>query len=167
MSRAFPHPYGMLAQRYRRLRRSLPLTVSALALEEFHDNFGREGVGGYRTAAGFKQWVRRKAIPRNARDRSRSVLMKSSRLRRGLRPSPTYRFARVINRVPYAAIHNEGGKIRGHKRVLRRSPKTGKLRWVATSAPAKMPKRPFMESSPQLMDAIEDELFHSLDQIFR
>lgn len=167
MSSRYPHPWGVVASRYRKLRRELPTIVSNMARNEFQDNFGREGVGGYRTAAGFQAWTPRKAPPRNRRDASRSVLVKSARLRRGLRIAPDYQHARVINRVPYAPIHNDGGKIRGRARVVARSRRTGKLTWRRTASPATMPARPFMEPSPQLMADIEKELFTEIDRLFR
>jgi phage gpG-like protein len=99
------------------LVRQLPNRVSNLAANDFKENFKRQG---YRSEGlGLNKWKKRAKV-KNSRDATRAILVKSGRLRRGIQPSPQPGVARVINKVPYANVHNEGSKetvkVKAHKR---------------------------------------------------
>lgn len=162
MSKQFPHPFGDMAKRYRKLRRELPMIASKIAENEFRQNFRRQG---YRDAGGkVTPWAKRK----DGSDAGRAVLVKTGRLRRETKAAPTFGHARVLNRTPYAAIHNRGGKIKGRQRVWATGLRTGKtrLRSNPEGAPAAMPARPFMITTPPLLKAIREEISNSLREVF-
>jgi len=162
MSNQFPHPFGKLASQYRELRRKLPVQVSAIAVQDFKENFKRQGYQGESGAVIF--WKPRKTDRKVAR---RALLIKSGRLRRSLRAAPTYNDARVVTDVPYAEVHNEGFKgtvsVKAHTRA--RAKRAGaKIR--AHRRAMNIPARPFMITTKPLMDRIEKHLFTELEKIF-
>ncbi len=110
MSRKFPHPFGEFKKRYATFKRTLPAIVSNIALNDFKDNFKRQGV---RTGSGMTiKWRKRKHYLSNRKDRGRALLVKTGRLRRSLRAAPLPGVARVVTNVPYAQAHNEGANNR-------------------------------------------------------
>ncbi|MCO5288502.1 MAG: phage virion morphogenesis protein [Bacteroidetes bacterium] len=98
---------------YLKMRRTLADDASRMALNEFKDNFRKQG---YMNAGSvFIPW---KAIKSGKKSRvfgknsSVRILMgKSPRLKASLHKKPTYATARVVTDKPYAKIHNEGGVI--------------------------------------------------------
>lgn len=161
VSKDFPHPFSDLASRYRAFRRKAPALVSGIAVNEFRANFRRQG---YRkTKSGVEKWVARKV---NTGSAGRAILIKSGRLRRAIRSAPTYKEARVIINVPYAAIHNRGGKLRGFERVWATALKSKRttLRSNKGGTPAKMPARPFAITTPPLLDDISNALLNGLQK---
>src|SRR3990172_343109 len=178
MSKDFPHPFSALSRNYRRFRRELPAIVSNMAVNEFKTAFTTGGLRGE------PKWKpRRKA--RNGRDASRAILVKSGRLKRSLRPMPTYDYARVVTNVPYAEAHNEGFKgtvtVKGHRRHKYKTTKvkkagakrstTMKERTSYTMVKThrrkmNLPARPFMKTTKPLLDDIDKYVLDKLDQIF-
>lgn len=168
MSRQFPHPFSDLAAKYRAFRKELPKVASAIAVSQFKDNFKKQGLV---VANGqVEKWAPRKGPDKGAK---RAILVKTGRLRRSLLAQPTYQYARVVNSAPYAAIHNQGGRIRGYQRNYgsnMRSRKVGLRRNAPVDgvggAPASMPARPFMVTTPRLLDAITAYNMKELGQLF-
>lgn len=183
----FPHPFGMLAAKYRKLRGQLPLEVSNIAANEFKDNFKREGYRG--DGGSTVKWKARKSKQKGSK---RGILTKSGRLRRSIRPAPTGGDARVITDVPYAQAHNEGFEgtvsVKAHKRTRyakvkegtgvfsiktrkekKRTKKvkagTGKVK--AHRRRMNIPARPFMITTEPLMKDIEQHVFDKLDKLFK
>ncbi len=106
-----------IEERYDKLLKQLPAVVSNMAVNDFKDNFRRQG---YRnTGGGVVKWKPRAKV-KNARDGNRAILIKSGLLRRGFKPAPIGLTARVINNVPYAEALNNGSnksvKVKAHKR---------------------------------------------------
>src|ERR1041384_6338028 len=98
MSKQFPHPFGKLAKLYREMRRKLPAEVSNIALNEFKENFRRQG---YRNKGGVLiPWRSTKKKKNTFAGGSKGVLIKSGRLKRSLRAMPDYNTARVVTNVP-------------------------------------------------------------------
>lgn len=168
MSKQFPHPFGDLAAKYRAYRKKLPAVASAIAVSQFKNNFKAQGLV---VAPGkVEKWAPRKGIQKGA---SRAILIKSGRLRRSMRPSPTYQYARVVSSAPYAAIHNQGGRIRGYARSYASNLRSKKTKLRTNSpvggiggSPAIMPARPFMRTTPMLLDAITKYNTEQLGQLF-
>lgn len=179
MSKQFPHPFSKLASDYRAMRRVLPKEVSVIATEEFKHNFR---IGGYRGMNGVTFWKKRKV---NKGSTGRGILIKSGRLRRGIRPAPTYDSARVVNDVPYAKTHNEGFK--GYVRVssfYRRSTRKAKVFSIKTrksnnvkiaGARTKVKSfrrkmnieaRPFMVTGQPLLNNIDKHIEGKLNQLW-
>lgn len=170
MSKPFPHPFSKLAKEFRKLRRELPAVASELAQNEFIDNFGRNKKGGFRDKGQFIEWAPRKG-KQKWRDNSRSTLVDTGRLRRSFKTLPRGDTARVVNTAPYAAIHNEGGSISGTETVRSHTRRTrgGKVtvRKHSRNYNRQFEERPFMQHNSHIDDAIEKELFDSLEAIFK
>ena len=169
MANKYLHPFGKLAKNYRKFRSELTTVASSIAENEFTENFGRNSVGGYRDGSTFTAWQKRKSIA-GKRDSKRSVLVKSGRMRRSFAKRPTLAYARVVNTAPYAKIHNEGGQISGEFKVRSHSRRTRKGN-VNVSAHSRnvntnMPKRPFMVTNKNIIDAIDNHVSKSLNKIF-
>ncbi len=140
MADKYPHPWGKVAQDYRRFRIKLPDAVAIIAVNEFKENFRREG---YRDDRGkVVKWAKRKRY-KNKRDKSRGVLTKTARLKRGFRKKSSYNEARVVNNTIYASTHHFGDKERG------------------------IPERPIVKHSKALEKDIEKHYFKELDKIFK
>lgn len=172
-SKKYPHPFGQVAKRYRKFRRELTTVASNIALNEFEGNFGRNGSGGYRDDAGkFVAWEPRKVettrTGRRVKTSRRSILVRSGRLKRSFKRTPTFTKARVINTAPYASIHNEGGLIKGTVTVREHTRKGGsKVRQHTRKVNTEMPKRPFMEGNKAINDEINSHINNELEDIFK
>lgn len=161
MSSQFPHPFGELAARYRTLRRALPRQVSAIAAQEFRANFRRQGL---RTKGETVEKWQPRQVNKGAR---RSILVKTGALRRSIKAAPTYNEARVVNNMPYAAIHNRGGRIKGQRRAYATNLKSGLNRLRQSNSPAEMPARPFMVTTPALLDDVSAHILKRLEGVFK
>lgn len=159
-----PNPWAEIRKNYNKLWKSLPQAVSVIAQTEFKENFRRQG---YRTDSGSVEKWQARQHGRGKNDSKRALLIKTGRLRRSLKTAHSSNMAKVLSNVPYAQIHNEGGKLKGKKRVLSSSVKSGKTRWRKGSAQATMPKRTFMITTKPLMNDIEKYLFDQIDKIFK
>ncbi len=158
MSKQFPHPFGKLAGKYREMRRKLPAEVSIIATDEFKGNFR---IGGYRGDNGVTFWRARKL---SKKSKGRAILIKSGRLRRGIRPQPTYDSARVVNDVPYAKAHNEG--FEGTVRVRGRMKKNGK-RGRSFKRKMKLAARPIMITGKPLINNIDKHITTQLETLWQ
>lgn len=139
------------------MRAKLPREVSNIAVEEFKFNFR---LGGYRGDTGVVFWKKRKYMTRG---KSRALLIKSGRLKRGIRAAPLPDRARVINDVPYARAHNEG--FRGTVRV--RAHRRGRYTVRAHKRKMNIPARPFMVTGQPLLNNIDKHIMTRLDEIWR
>lgn len=104
-----------LVRNLRNMYRKLPGRAGALAIRFVLENFRKQG---WQAGAGALPWVPRKAKQNGAR---RALLIKSGRLRRGWRYVPGQNFVTVLNDVPYAPVHNDGGTITGTQEVKEHS----------------------------------------------
>ena len=160
MDKRFPHPFSGFWKSYREYRRKLPDKVSVMALEEMKGNFR---IGGYRDGSSITYWKKRSLNAwGKVNDKGRALLIKSGRLRRGLRKRPTFDYAQVINDVPYAEAHNEGFKgsvtqsVRPHNRRLNKK-KIAKVRAFKRHIMMDLPARKFM--------VVGDPFFRRIDQM--
>lgn len=191
----FPHPFSELARRYRELRKKLPKQISVIAAGHFKDNFRRQG---YLELGSVVPWPKRKKKQKGSR---RAILVKSGRLRRGIRAEGfNYTYAKVINGVPYAAAHNTGMVINGRANVgqfNRQAHTRRRFQTDEVSAPSAreakyvkkqtgtsqvkahtvgahtrqmnttLPARPFMITTPDLLEDIELHFFEEIDKIWK
>jgi phage gpG-like protein len=163
MSKQFPHPFKDMAARFRAYRKALPKVASGMAKKHFEDNFRKQGA--YTGSGGtLEKWEPRKD---NRRSAGRAILVKTGRLRRGLRTAPSYNHARVVNNVPYAAIHNRGGALKGQARAWSTNLRSGLLRRRQSNTPASMPARPFMVGTEPLYNEISEEVMLGLEEVFK
>lgn len=182
MSSQFPHPFRDLLKKFIAYRKELPMKVSGIAEEEFKGNFIRQGFetdGG-----GVEKWQKRKAKRKNDDD-GHAILIKSGRLRKGFKKKPDFNTARVINDVPYAQIHNEGGTINhpARTRVLNfRKKRSGRNKGRVRFAKEKlaqysqkvhsgaykitMPQRPFMKTTSPLINKINKTVEEDVQKIY-
>ncbi len=159
---SFPHPIGRLSKLYRELRRRLPVTVSALALNEFKGNFRKQGYN--ESGESITKWEKRKND--TEKDKGRALLIKSGRLRRSLRTNPTADSARVTTNVPYAAIHNEGGKISKTVTVKAHLRKRIVVKSHQRKMNTEIPARPFMITTDSLTSKINKHIEDGITKIF-
>jgi len=171
------------------LYRELPIKVSNLAMNDFKENFRRQGV---ETEGGIQKWEKRKSEGGRKSKTQRPILIKSGRLKRSFKPRPAFGVARVINDAPYAKVNNEGfkgtEKIKAHKRLLTKrvqvgtgvySVKTKKER-VRTEKKANgyamvkafirkvdITARPFMVTTKSLMQSINAKVTEELNKMFK
>lgn len=168
-------------EKFSRLLHELPARVTNIAVNDFKDNFRRQG---YRAAGGgVIKWKKRKKS-KSKRDETRAILIKSGRLRRGIQPAPQAMTARVINRVPYAEALNEGSKasvqVKSHKRHKWKSVKVKvkgksknlKQRTSVTVVRSHRRKnnldaRPFMITTPALLNEIDTYIDRKIQLIIK
>lgn len=167
MSKQFPHPFGDLAKRTRQLVKRMPAMASGIAKDEFNRNFQAEGL---RVTEGETQkWKQRQRQDRNRRGyikSQRAILKKSGKLQRAMIPAPVPGMAVVKNDMAYARIHNRGGRIRGQMRAWATNRRSGLTRLRPSGSPAMMPARPFMVTTPILLNHIGKAVMGELDTIW-
>lgn len=157
MNSKYPHPFSKAAADFRKFRSKLPDAISTIAVNDFKENFERQG---YVNKNGVLiPWKKLK----NKKKKKKGILIQTGRLKRSLRKEPTYSKARVVSNSPYAAAHNEGVnetvKVKAHKR--------GGAAVKGHSRKMKLPKRTFMpEDSKSLNDEIEKHIFNEIDKIW-
>jgi phage gpG-like protein len=178
MANNYTHPFNKMRKGWERLKKRLPILASNEAVNEFKDNFTREG---FRGDNGVVFWKPRK---KKTKGKARAILVKSGRLKRALKAAPIANIARVINDTPYSEVHNEGltinhpggtrinhfktfksGKNKGKKLFA----KAGKAHYGqknhAKAYTIKMPKRQFMGTSKPLLNNISKIVDNELKQI--
>jgi len=122
--------------------------------EEFDKNFER------------KAFFTEKWKPRAHDYGKGSLLEVSNTMRRSIRAEVTENGVRFTSAVPYAAIHNEGGKgtvqVRQHTRTNKKSGKAYTVK--AHSRKFKMPKRQFVGDGKRTREIIKGCIDRSLAQ---
>lgn len=155
------------------LHNDLPRIASQEAVNEFRDNFSRQGFRN----KGIRKWpdVKRRdptspwygfqykgeRRDRNTKRKSKrklnfskkytlyDILTVSRNLESSIRPyEATPQRVEVGSDLPYAQVHNEGGYIR-----------------VFGKARVRLPQRQFIGESHELMEELEDKLMKKIDQI--
>ena len=160
--------FKQIETEFKALWTKLPRIASVMAQTEFKENFRRQGYRG--DSGSVVKWEKRRkpfTPSQIRRDKGRAILINTGRLRRSIQIQPMPGVARVVSDVPYAQIHNEGGKLKGKAHTLSTNRVTGKTRFRRGSSPAQMPARPFMVSTKPLLDDIEQMVFKQIDKIFK
>jgi len=106
--------------------------------------------GGYQTDESRTGWK-----PRKSADTGRAILVKTGALRRDLDVLSISKDTVVIGtkRIPYAGVHNEGGRVSERRPVRRKALKMnigGKIIFRKSAAAFDMPKREFLGHSSDL-----------------
>ena len=174
-------PFEEFLNRFRAFKQSRwPRLVGRLALAVFDENFDH---GGF-TDKIFIRWKPRKGDTENrgrrlgdgGRQRGRALLIKTGALRRSLRVASasagTVRLVAGNQDVPYAAIHNEGGRITGTVQVrsFEREPTFAKRHTVKAHTRQlniTMPRRQFMAPSQKLMDRVDRAFFVEMNKLWQ
>lgn len=118
------------------IRNALPRKVGVLATNHFRDNFRQ---GGF-VNAGLQRWVpaQRQGRTKGALGKYGPLLSKRTHLMRSIRSEPGDARVKIINDVPYARIHNEGGTVTTHPQI---TPKMRRFAWAMFYATAGIPQR--------------------------
>jgi phage gpG-like protein len=142
----------MTIKRLERLSRNLTLIVGEQVVNETVTNFRRGGFFG-------KKWKpRRPDAPRNE---GRGILIDSGRLFRSIRIlTRTLKTVVVGSTVPYAAVHNQGLKVRKRPARKGRSKRRG-------GASFKMPKRQFIGESKTLSKRLNKLMRDEIKKAFK
>lgn len=143
-----------------------PRIVGMEAKNFFKSSFNKQGFDD----GGVKPWKERTTRDKNRR--TRSILIKTARLKKSIQYKPTGRGKVFVFSadVPYAKIHNEGGTIQGIHKVrshTRRTQRGGRTEVKAhkRNVNTKIPKRQFMGNSKTLNRRIEKELYRRINKI--
>lgn len=173
-------PFEMFLANYQEFKqRRWPRMVGRLALAVFDENFDN---GGF-TDKVFIRWKPRKNDTENrgrrlgdgGRQQGRAILIRSGALRRSLRIDWAFphgvRLLAGNQDVPYAGIHNEGGKITGSVSV-RSFERTSKGKQQTVKAHTRqlditMPRRRFMAPSAKLMDRVDRAFFTEMNKLWQ
>lgn len=155
-------PKKMIKQ-MRRLDKTFPSTAGQIAVNEFKENFRRQGWLD-RT---LEKWEKRVS----KKDSGRAVLVLSGVLKRSIRViRKAAGFVLTGTEVAYAAAHNEGAKIKGRFQVRTHSRKTpsGGVTTVAShvrDVDTELPRRQFIGESKTVIKKIERVLVLKLKRI--
>ncbi len=127
----------------RGLMRKLPALIGNTAANFYKDSWNREGFIDH----SIERWPKR----RRTNGKPRRTLVKTGRLRRSVRYRTNGNRITISTDVPYAQIHNEGGKVQAVQTVKahQRRNKKGKPNIKVASHTRRvnytMPKRQFMD----------------------
>lgn len=174
--------FNEIAKGLAQLERRLPTLLGGEAVKFFKGSFRRKGFIDKTRS----KWEARKTKD-NTRTRkgrkSRSLMIKSGRLRRSIRVTEKTRtHVKIGTDVPYAKAHNEGEEIKQVIDITRKMRKFFWARYYATNDPMwkalalkkepirrtiKMPQRQFMGDSEFLRRRFEKVMEHEVKQIFK
>lgn len=107
------------------IRTALPRKVGIIATSHYRDNFRQ---GGF-VDGGLKPWkpAQRQGRAKGVLGQYGPLLSKRTHLMRSIRSEPGNARVKIINDVPYARIHNEGGTTTSHPQV---TPKMRRFAWA-------------------------------------
>ncbi|MDR2131004.1 MAG: phage virion morphogenesis protein [Odoribacteraceae bacterium] len=129
--------------------------------ETFDRHFERKGFFG----APWKPRVERKTRGRKPKG---SLLLVTGAMRRSIRAAVRGNALRYTSSLPYATVHNEGGRlaqrVRAHARTNRRTGKTSPVR--AHDRVIDMPRRQFIGDHPEVQRAVREIINDNLAAFF-
>lgn len=160
----FTQDMKRFSEGFNKLQRNMPIIIGTVAVKHSRGHFKRQG---FVSRGSLHRWKKRiSGTPRN----SRPIMVNQGVLRDSIR----YRlqgagqvFVGVdLRKVPYAKIHNEGGKIPVTKRMRRffwaMHKKTGQDFWkrmaLSRKGHIRIPKRQFLGITSDLDKAIKREI---------
>lgn len=156
------------ADQVARLRKKVPGIIAGAAEKMKDANFSAEGfvVGG----SARPKWKKRKKETRLTQ--GRRILSGTGYLQNNVKvkASPTQvSVGADLSKVPYARLHNEGGRVTQYVRAHhRKNPKTGKRYQVrAHSRRITMPQRKFLGYSPDIHKIAKRELDYEYKKILK
>ena len=160
------HNFNDIVRQYQKFKRKLPRIIGNEAVNFAKENFRKQGFDD----GSVKKWKARK--PNAQRNQGRAILTDTGRLRRSIRITKVAGNRIYIgSNVPYAQIHNEGGKIVKRVRVRRHSRRTRAQGRITVGAHrrrmnTKIPKREFIGPSKTLNRRIKKTIQKQLLKIF-
>lgn len=157
--------FDSLRQQYLKLRRALPRKLATTAVNFFKRNFR---VGGYVDTT-FTKW--------KDSNNGRSTMVKSGNLRRAIKKiyvRPNRIVVGVAGNIPYARIHNEGGKIAITPKMRRYfwgmflQTNDEKYKWMALTKKThiEIPQRQFIgEDNKAVEKTLEREIIRQMKKL--
>lgn len=152
----------------RGLMRKLPSLLGNTAVNFYKDSWNREGYIDKR----FSRWKPRQ----RTEGKPRRTLVKTGRLRRSIRYRTLSNTITIYSDVPYAQVHNEGGKVIARQRVRQHTRRTRRgsttVRAHHRNVNFTMPQRQFMDIPGQPISALLEKRLvaltaRAIDQVFR
>jgi phage gpG-like protein len=142
--------FSIVQAKLKEAKQHMPDELANMSLRYFQKSFKQQGFEDNT----FNKWKERKN-----HDRSRSILVKSGKLRRSILIKQKS-FSKIVigSYLPYSAIHNEG--FNGIQKV---TSKTGKV----FTRHMIMPKRQFMGNSARLRRMQEDKILKMIKRAFK
>lgn len=147
-----------------KLKEEARIYAKTTAVQWFQDSFINQGF----TGSAFVPWDKRK----NDLDPGRAILVQTTYLQKSIEVM-SENGASVIfgTTVPYAALHNEGGRlrvnqyVRAHHRT--RNGRREQVQAHSRKLDIKFPKRQFMGHSDKLMNNLDEWLFNRILEQFK
>lgn len=173
--------FKSLENRIARQLQSLPTLIGNQMVNFALDNFRMQGYQDHK----FEPWKTRKG---DKSKKPRALLIKTGRLRRGIKFRVTSSSVTLFNDVPYAAVHNFGGAINRAERsetfIRNRHAKTrggknpvrkGQFKRGTTAGEGfsfksysyNMPKRQFIGRSPVLLTQLRNTTITHVNKAFK
>jgi phage gpG-like protein len=159
MSNRKPHEVPDFLEMGKKLKEQARMYAKTTAVQWFQDSFINQGF----TGSAFEPWDKRK----NDLDPGRAILIKTTYLQKSIEVMSESGTSVVFGTsVPYAKLHNEGGRlrvnqyIRAHHRT--RNGKRTQVQAHSRKLDIKFPKRQFMGHSEKLMDSLDQWLFNQI-----
>lgn len=130
-------------------------------LDEFDKNFERKGFFGNR-------WP-----PRKFQNNRGTLLMQSGKLRRSIQATVGSTSVTFTSSEPYAAIHNEGGKIKVTEKMRKyfwakyAETKDEQWKWLAlkkVGSTLTIPERRFIGDAPEVKKIVEDIIAENVER---
>ena len=150
------------------LKKKIPKYFAVAAEDMAHANFSAQGfvVDGSTSP----KWKKRKK--ETSRTQGKRILSGTGYLEENVKAKALEDHVKVgvdLTKVPYAKIHNEGGRLTQHVRTHHRThPKTGKSYQIkAHSRKINMPQRKFLGKSPDIEKRAQKEIDREMDKIFK
>ena len=152
----------------RRLQKKIPRYVAGAAEKMKDANFSAEGF--VQNGMTRHKWKKRQR--ENHLTRGRRILYGSGNLQNNVKAKALADRVNVgvdLSKVPYARVHNEGGRFVQHvKAHTRQHRKTGKRHQVRSfSREINMPKREYLRYSPDIFKIAEKDIRNEFDRIFK
>ncbi len=156
------------AEEVRRLQKRIPRYVAAAAEKMKDANFSAQGFVENGTTR--PRWKKRKR--ENHLTRGRRILYGNGNLQNNVKAKALADRVSVgvdLSKVPYAKIHNEGGRlvqyVKAHTRKHYKSGKRYQVRGF--SRKLTMPQRKFLGYSPDIFKSAERDIRYEFDKIFK
>lgn len=164
MSNRKPHEVPNFIAMGQKLKEHSRMYATTTAVQWFQDSFSNQGF----TNASFEPWDKRK----NDLDPGRAILVKTTYLQKSIEVMGDNGNAVIFGTtVPYAKLHNEGGRlrvnqyVRAHHRT--RNGRREQVQAHSRKLDIKFPKRQFMGHSDKLMDNLDEWLFNEILEQFK
>lgn len=156
------------ASEIQKLKTKIPAFVAGAAEKMKDANFSAQGfvVGG----SAWPKWAKRKKETR--RTSGKRILSGTGYMQSNVKAKAAQKQVRIgvdLSKVPYAQLHNEGGRVIQHVRAHHRTHwKTGKRYQVkAHSRKITIPQRKYLGYSPDIEKIVKKELEYNLKKILK